>query len=647
MEIINEKYKIENTILGSGGFSQVFLGTDITTNQPVAIKKVILSQKSLKNDIGLKNLKSEIELMRTFDHPNIVKYYDLVKTSNIWYIIMEYCNMGTVQDVINFNESMSKKKSLNFNREANTYYYLNQLKSALDYLRKVECIHRDIKPMNILLTRQDIDLSLTDSGTIFKSDEQLANSFDKSNLDQEIHKEKIIVKLADFGLARSYIDSEELLMKTICGSPLYMAPEVILVKEYDSKADLWSFGIIMYELLFGTHPQSASSMSQLINNLKSQNIDFQLHKNFTPECFDLLKKLLNKNPEQRISWSEFLNHKWFYYWKNINLDSDDKIFVKNASAELNKLDLMNNFEPINPFFKNYRDENKKSVVSLIPIIITEHKNQTVHKNLSNAKLTNNLSNPKLTNNLPNAKLTNNSSNPKLTNNLSSGRLTNNLSNPRLTSNLSNLKSPSEPIKISNQSKFLHDPENHSPKFYSQIGSPISPESSFGKSNLSRMKMDNYCKSYVQGTYAEHCASYPPIDSGKISKSVTSDNKIGIPIQRRTSNNTYERSNSYGASSSLGRNTTSRSRIFQNFDSIKKDSIINDNSDQNLLEISDNESTEPKTIENFIGTLTDNKLDMSDFVITNHEQESLLSNNSTRQSKTDINNIFSISSDKWF
>lgn len=653
MEIINGKYKIENTMLGSGGFSEVFLGTDITTNQPVAIKKVKLTQKNLKNDDGLKNLNSEIELMKTFNHPNIVKYFDVVKTSNTWYIIMEYCNMGTLHDVIIFNESMSKKKVVNFNREANTYYYLDQLKDALDYLRKSECIHRDIKPMNVLLTKTN--LSSLDTEILLKSDEQLlkdqnslsmfhlelSNSFDKSNLNRLGNKEKIIVKLADFGLARKqnfpstnlnyevkntpHIDNEEL-MKTICGSPLYMAPEVILVKEYDSRAELWSFGIIMYELLFGTHPQKATSFSQLINNLKSQNIDFQLHKNYTPECFDLLKKLLDKNPSNRISWVEFFNHKWFNYWKNINCDNNDKVFVRNTSMEINRMNLMtkneikyehkesleknrttdyftihsgkNNksveeyYTDINtkPFMNKLFETKRKSSVTLNPII-TEPKNQS--KNFLNSR---------------------NSSNK-------------------------NLRSPSEPIIISlNKPKNVNQSENPSPNFNSHINDPSPTKSPLGKNNLSRMKLDNFYQKYSQGTYSEHSASYPPVDPGKISKSFNPDeNNDGIPkskINNISNSHSYERPNSYGESySSFGKNSTSRSRIFQNFNIRRKNSIgINDNSNllQNSISLQklNNKTNNLSDSDNFThyhesnvseeksDILDENiRLDMSEFVIT--------------------------------
>lgn len=286
---INSKYTISNKKIGTGGFSEVFMGNKINSGQIIAIKKVSLKNKDIKR---FDKLNMEISFMKKLSHPNIVKYLDIHKTNDYWYIIMEYCNMGTLDNIINYNEQMSKK--IDFNREANSHYYLNQIKDALFYLRDQGCIHRDIKPMNVLLTRGNGIME---------------------NINYDINDD-IIVKIADFGLARSYYDNKESLMQTMCGSPLYMAPEIFINKKYNSKIDLWAFGLIMYQLLYGIHPQIANSYDELVENLRSKNIDFHLEKNFTQQCFNLISGLLEKNPENRINWPSFFNHEWFYIWNN-------------------------------------------------------------------------------------------------------------------------------------------------------------------------------------------------------------------------------------------------------------------------------------------------------------------------------------------
>lgn len=326
METIANKYIITDKKLGEGGFSKVFLGKCLATNENVAIKKVALIQKNFDQRQIIDKLHFETELMQKLDHPNIVKYYDVIKTSTYWYIVMEYCYAGTLDDVVNFNESMTRKKSINFNREANTYYYLNQLKDALDYVRRLGYVHRDIKPMNILLTKHLEETDITQQFTDDASTKQ--NNFD--------HTENLIVKLADFGLAKLYAEHEESLMNTICGSPLYMAPELLLDREYNSKADLWSYGIIMYQMLFGVNPNDTTSFPQLVNYLKTKEINFHLYKNFTSYCFDLLTKLLIKDPQKRINWGDVFNHKWFIYWTKMN-QSDKSLIVD--SKYLNDLEL--------------------------------------------------------------------------------------------------------------------------------------------------------------------------------------------------------------------------------------------------------------------------------------------------------------------
>lgn len=301
MDLLVDKYKISKKI-GTGAFSEVFLATLIDTSQNVAVKKVSLVQREIEESKMLLKLNLEIELMQKLKHPNIITYIEVIKSKTDWYIILEYCNAGTLGDVITYNENMQNMifdhLGNEFNREANTYYYMNQLKDALDYIKNMGCTHRDIKPDNILLI--DSMENITMSNLV------------KKNF---YFTEKIILKLADFGLAKNCEMEDEILENTICGSPLYMGPEIILDREYNSKADLWSYGAIMYQLLFGIHPFQSSNLAQLKNNLKNKHINFFINNNFSPECYSLLMSLLDKNPKKRIDWNMFFSHKWFCKWK--------------------------------------------------------------------------------------------------------------------------------------------------------------------------------------------------------------------------------------------------------------------------------------------------------------------------------------------
>ena len=314
MEIIDDKYRIENRKIGSGGFADVFLGTDLLTDNKVAIKRVHLHQKASTNSNILKKLQIETDLMARLDHPNIVKFYDLIKTRDYWYIIMELCVAGTLSDVIEYHNEKARISDSNFDREVNTWYYLDQLASSLDYLRKVGYTHRDIKPANILITVEQ------------------NNQFDSNDPNRYGYQTKLVLKLADFGLAKSYADQEQSLVNTICGSPLYMAPELFISKQYDSKIDIWAFGVIMYQMLFGMHPYGGTTYQQLVSNLKNKKVNFFIHKNFTPSCFDLVTNALVTEPTSRIDWPNMLNHEWFEYWRT-NVDTDSSL-KRNTNASI-------------------------------------------------------------------------------------------------------------------------------------------------------------------------------------------------------------------------------------------------------------------------------------------------------------------------
>lgn len=326
LEILNNKYRIEQTKLGSGSFATVYLGTDIQLNKKIAIKKISIKEQldkltEIEKSDRLQKMDREINIMKDLDHPNIVKLLDVVKTSNYWYIIMEYCDKGTLKDVIDTN----KKLSNHFKIEANTYYYLSQLRSALHYINHKGYIHRDIKPTNILLTESIYDLA-----TSLENDKNLM--FEEEN---KKNSGKIILKIADFGLARNF-DSEDSLLKTTCGSPMYMAPELLTRNRYNMKADFWSYGIIMYELLFGERPFKVSETSRnpyedLVMMTYTKNIDFHIDYKYTSECNDLLQRLLNKNKDSRINWEQFMAHQWFIYWDNYT-----KTDLKNSTSGISE-----------------------------------------------------------------------------------------------------------------------------------------------------------------------------------------------------------------------------------------------------------------------------------------------------------------------
>lgn len=283
--IINDRYKLD-TVLGKGGFGVVYRGHDNVQMREVAIKCVSLSHRGLSILVNKQKIEQEISLMMKLIHPNIVSYYDNVITDTHWYIIMEYCNYGTLADILSSLPPIKERESL-------ARYYLVQLKDALKYLRQHDFVHRDLKPMNILLTKTKVVSCASD---------------DLFNLDEDYQQEEqIILKLADFGLTKH--NDNNTLMQTVCGSPMFMAPEILLEEDYDTKADLWSFGVIMYQMLIGKYPREAKTMAQLKTNAL-QPIDFHPEYGFSDACYDLLCRLLTDR-SKRIEWDQLFEHEWF------------------------------------------------------------------------------------------------------------------------------------------------------------------------------------------------------------------------------------------------------------------------------------------------------------------------------------------------
>lgn len=253
------EYDVFRKIIGKGAFSIIYKGYHRYTKKTVAIKEISLETLNKYES----HLKRETEIMKKINHPNIVKLIETIiddKTENV-YLIMEYYDRGDFSKFL-------KKRPL---REKYAIKYLKQISNGLKYLLQNNIIHRDLKPQNILVSKV---------GTL---------------------------KISDFGFAR-YFD-KDILIQTICGSPMYMAPEIMKNKKYDYKSDLWSIGVIFYEMLTGETPFKAKNIYELIRIIENEKIILPSKFQLSSECKNLLFSLLTKDPNKRISWKDFFNHK--------------------------------------------------------------------------------------------------------------------------------------------------------------------------------------------------------------------------------------------------------------------------------------------------------------------------------------------------
>lgn len=228
---------------------------------------------------------------------------------------MEYCELGDLSLFIKKREKLGthpatadmarKYPSTTLNSGLNEVivrHFLKQLASALQFLRAGNFIHRDIKPQNLLLNPSIQFLRLPGAPLIMS-----ANA--KSLIPDAGIESLPMLKIADFGFARSLPQTS--LAETLCGSPLYMAPEILRYEKYDAKADLWSVGTVLFEMISGKPPFRANNHVELLRKIEQGNDEIRFHREVVVSSGmkQVIRDLLKRNPVERISFENFFNHK--------------------------------------------------------------------------------------------------------------------------------------------------------------------------------------------------------------------------------------------------------------------------------------------------------------------------------------------------
>ncbi|XP_024982967.1 CBL-interacting serine/threonine-protein kinase 20-like [Cynara cardunculus var. scolymus] len=260
--ILMQRYEI-GRFLGQGTFAKVYHGRNLKTSQSVAVK-VIDKEQVMK--VGLiDQIKREISVMRLVKHPNVVQLYEVMASKSKIYFAMEYVRGGEL-----FNK-VSKGRL----KEEAARKYFQQLVAAVDFCHSRGVYHRDLKPENLLLD-------------------------ETGNL-----------KVTDFGLsALCESRRQDGLLHTTCGTPAYVAPEVINKKGYDGeKADIWSCGVILFVLLAAYLPFHDNNLMEMYKKISKG--DFKCPQWFPPEVKKLLSKILDPNPSTRISLAKLMENPWF------------------------------------------------------------------------------------------------------------------------------------------------------------------------------------------------------------------------------------------------------------------------------------------------------------------------------------------------
>ena len=275
---LNELYTILK-ILSRGKFGLVQLAQSKITGQKVVLK-VLLNKRS-------KEIHEEVSILKRLDHPNIIKYLEMFQQRKQTFVVMEYCSRG---------ELISSPSCLY--PEEYIAMIIFKLLHAVNYLHGMGIVHRDIKPENCMLD-SDGDL-----------------------------------KLIDFGFSTFFQYGRK--MTKVVGTPYYIAPEV-LTHEYGPECDLWSVGVILHIMLLGYPPFDAKTQNDILFKVKSGkfNTNSKEFKDLSSESRSLLKRLLCKNPELRITSQDALLDDWFNLIKNeppreilTNLQKCRKVFLE-------------------------------------------------------------------------------------------------------------------------------------------------------------------------------------------------------------------------------------------------------------------------------------------------------------------------------
>ena len=271
-----KNYKILKTI-GEGTFSKVKEAIHIPSGEKVAIK--ILEKSKIEDEEDLICINREINYLKNLSHPNIISLYETIETKDCFYIIMEYAE----------NDLFSYIVKNNFLNELTAKKFFYQIISSIKYIHKKKITHRDIKPENILLTQNNQK-----------------------------------VKLIDFGLANNYSNND--LLSTSCGSPCYAAPEMVLGKKYKGiQIDIWSSGIVLYAMLCGYLPFEDDTDENIYRNVILGKFD--LPNRLSIHSKDLIKKILEVNPNKRIKLNDIFQHQFLKGIKEI---------VENELGDLSK-----------------------------------------------------------------------------------------------------------------------------------------------------------------------------------------------------------------------------------------------------------------------------------------------------------------------
>ena len=366
-------------IIGKGSYGNVYLGKNKINNQYYAVK--VISKAQLQSKVVYQYFNNEIYILKHINHPNIVKYISLIEKKKEYWLVIEYCNGGSLVKALKYHITKYNKPV----PENIVRHFIKNILTAVIYLNNKNIIHRDIKSDNILLHYDN-------------EEDLLSNNFIKAK-----------IKLIDFGFAR-YLDENEL-AGSLVGTPMYMDPNVlktflesksrVVQGFYDQKVDVWSLGILTYELLIGIVPFMSKDIKGLFQNVNKR--DFYIPKEEKRDFFlseygiKFIDKTLNIDPNLRPLPSELINDPWINNEDGVlyQMKTDDEIKLIN-----NKKLFINFWKPKDKIFSKINMKDKINIKYISLNIDKEHKKKifmNIHKNKHLFNALNNNNNHKINN----------------------------------------------------------------------------------------------------------------------------------------------------------------------------------------------------------------------------------------------------------
>ena len=335
--IVDNKPKI----IGEGRFSEVYLYKNKYNDSLFALKKISIN-KILESGNNLNIIQREIDIHSKIKHENIVQFYSVNKEINEVNILLEYCNNGSIYELIS-KDGFDEYKA---------YLYFCQVVNAIYFLHKNNLVHRDIKPENILL------------------------SYDK-------------IKLCDFGWCCQTSENNR---KSFCGTFEYMAPEILKDLPYGKPVDIWALGILLYEFYYGVSPFSSNKekdeqSKEIINNIICNKLSFPNRKEIPYDMKDLIIHMLEMDVSKRYTIEQVAGHPWFKKCRKEIQNKEIKNhipIIKSSKMKITKITNMKNRILFNSYInhpteKNYdyndnfefsnKSKSKNKVIKLVNIDI--------------------------------------------------------------------------------------------------------------------------------------------------------------------------------------------------------------------------------------------------------------------------------------